>query len=75
VLAPALQSVDQLRRQDDDSELRARIAPGLCADARAHGRTVVMLQSEVVEWARRVREVRPRSYSAESLFNRTGAID
>jgi hypothetical protein len=75
VLAPALQSVDQLRRQDDDSELRARIAPSLRADAQAHGRTIIMLQSEIVEWARRLREVRPRSYSAESLFNRTGAID
>jgi len=74
-LAPALQSVDQMHRQEDDAALRARIAPALCAAAQAPGRTIVMLQSELVEWARRLREVRPRSYSAESLFNRTGAID
>lgn len=74
-LAPALQSVEQMHRQDDDFELRERIAPQLRTDASAHGRTIVMLQSEIIEWARRLREVRPRSYSAESLFNRTGAID
>jgi hypothetical protein len=75
VLAPTLQSVDQLRRQEDDSVLRTRIAPQLHAGTQAPGRTIIMLQSELVEWARRLREVRPRSYSAESLFNRTGAID
>ena len=45
------------------------------SEAPASGRTIVMLQSELVEWARRLREARPRSYSAETLFNRTGAID
>jgi hypothetical protein len=39
-----------------------------------HGRTIAMLQVEVVEWARKLREIHPRSYSAESLFNRTGRI-
>jgi len=74
-LAPALQSVEGLRKQEADVALRARIADALRADARAPGRTIAMLQVEVVEWARRLREIRPRSYSAESLFNRTGAID
>jgi len=74
-LAPMLQSVDQLRRQDDDAVLRTQIAESLRNDAPAPGRTIVMLQSELVEWARKLREARPRSYSAESLFNRTGAID
>jgi hypothetical protein len=74
-LAPALHSVEGLKKQDADVALRTRIAAALCADAHGAGRTIAMLQSEVVEWARRVREIRPRSYSAESLFNRTGAID
>jgi len=74
-LAPMLQSVDQLQRQDDDAVLRTRIAASLRNAARAPGRTIVMLQSELVEWARKLREARPRSYSAETLFNRTGAID
>jgi hypothetical protein len=74
-LAPTLQSVEQLRKQDDDADARARIAAWLRAEAHAPGRTIVMLQAELVEWARRLREVRPRSYSAETLFNRTGAID
>jgi hypothetical protein len=74
-LAPTLQSVDQLRRQDVDAGLRTRIAESLRSETRAPGRTIVMLQSELVEWARRLREARPRSYSAETLFNRTGAID
>jgi hypothetical protein len=74
-LAPTLQSVEQLRRQDDDAQLRKRIAASLRESTGAAGRTIVMLQSELVEWASRLREVRPRSYSAESLFNRTGAID
>lgn len=74
-LAPALHSIEGLKKQDADVALRGRIAAALRADARAPGRTIAMLQSEVVEWARRVREIRPRSYSAESLFNRTGAID
>jgi hypothetical protein len=74
-LAPALQSVDQLRKRDEEAALRARIASSLRAHKGVPGRTIVMLQSELVEWARRLREVRPRSYSAESLFNRTGAID
>lgn len=74
-LAPMLQSVDQLQRQDDDAELRRRISASLRNEARAPGRTIVMLQSELIEWARKLREARPRSYSAETLFNRTGAID
>ncbi|HJT97834.1 MAG TPA: hypothetical protein VJ696_05920 [Rhodanobacteraceae bacterium] len=74
-LAPLLQSVDQLYRDNDDAVLRERIAPLLGARLAMPGRTIVMLQSELVEWARRLREVRPRSYSAETLFNRTGAID
>lgn len=74
-LAPTLQSVDQLQRQDDDAVLRTRIAVSLRHETRAPGRTIVMLQSELVEWARKLREARPRSYSAETLFNRTGAID
>lgn len=74
-LAPMLQTVEQLRKNEDDVALRTRIAALLRAGAQAPGRTIVMLQSELVEWARRLREVRPRSYSAESLFSRTGAID
>lgn len=74
-LAPMLQSVDQLRKQDDDAVLRTRIAASSRSDTRAPGRTIVMLQSELVEWARKLREAKPRSYSAETLFNRTGAID
>ena len=74
-LAPALQSVDQLRKREDEATLRTHIAALLRTDAHAPGRTIVMLQAELVEWARRLREVRPRSYSAETLFNRTGAID
>lgn len=74
-LAPALHSIEGLKKQDADIAMRARIAAALRTDAYAPGRTIAMLQSEVVEWARRVREIRPRSYSAESLFNRTGAID
>jgi hypothetical protein len=73
-LEPALQSLDQLRRLDEDAAVHARLIPHLRGRAGA-GRTVAMLQSELVEWARRLREVRPRSYSAESLFDRTGAID
>lgn len=74
-LAPALQSMEGLKKKDADIALRGRIAAALRADARTPGRTIAMLQSEVVEWARKLREIRPRSYSAESLFNRTGAID
>ena len=74
-LAPPLQSIEQMKRQDQDTSLRAHIAATLRERARPPGRTIVMLQSELVEWARHLREVRPRSYSAESLFNRTGAID
>lgn len=74
-LAPTLQSIDALKKQDVDIALRGRIADMLRDSALAPGRTIAMLQSEVVEWARRLREIRPRSYSAESLFNRTGAID
>jgi hypothetical protein len=74
-LAPALQSIDQLRRRDEEAILRTRVAALLRERAAISGRTIVMLQCELVAWARRLREVRPRSYSAESLFNRTGAID
>ena len=74
-LAPSLQSIEQLRKQDDDLALRRRIADSLRAQPRSAGRTIAMSQNELVEWARRLREVRPRSYSAESLFHRTGAID
>ncbi len=74
-LAPAVQSIEQLRKQDDDLAARRRIADSLRAQPRSSGRTIVMSQNELVEWARRLREARPRSYSAESLFNRTGAID
>src|SRR5262249_10253484 len=78
-LAPAVQSVEQMKKQDGDVALRVRVAEMLRAGAhapgRSSGRTIAMLQSEVVEWGRKLREIRPRSYSAESLFNRTGAID
>lgn len=74
-LAPTLQSLDQIKKQDLDATLRADVAARLRERAKPWGRTIVMLQSELVEWARHLREVRPRSYSAESLFNRTGAID
>jgi hypothetical protein len=74
-LAPAVQSIEQLQKREEEAALRARVASSLRTPAHASGRTIVMLQSELVEWARRLREVRPRSYSAESLFNRTGAID
>jgi hypothetical protein len=74
-LAPAVQSIEQLQKREEEAALRTRVASLLRKTAHAPGRTIVMLQSELVEWARRLREVRPRSYSAESLFNRTGAID
>jgi hypothetical protein len=75
VLAPAVQSIEQMQKREEEAALRGSIAAALRAALRTPGRAIVMLQSEVVEWARRLREVRPRSYSAESLFNRTGAID
>lgn len=73
-LAPTLQSIDTLKKQDADSALRTRLAAMLRERGDAPGRTIAMLQSEVVEWARKLREIHPRSYSAESLFNRTGRI-
>jgi hypothetical protein len=73
-LAPSVQSIEQLKKREEEAALRTRVAAAL-RSSHASGRTIVMLQSELVEWARRLREVRPRSYSAESLFNRTGAID
>jgi hypothetical protein len=73
-LAPIVQSVEQLRRVEEDAMLRTRIADALPDDARDAARTIVMLQSECIDWARRLREARPRSYSAESMFNRTGRI-
>jgi hypothetical protein len=73
-LAPALQSVDALKKQEGDTALRARLATMLRERGQHSGRTIAMLQGEVVEWARRLREIHPRSYSAESLFNRTGRI-
>lgn len=73
-LAPTLQSIDTLKKQDADVALRARLATELRERKAVNGRTIAMLQSEVVEWARRLREIHPRSYSAESLFNRTGRI-
>ena len=74
-LAPALQSVDQWHKQDDDAALGARITASLHANTSALGRTIVMPQQELTEWAKGLREAKPRSYSAESLFNRTGKID
>lgn len=74
-LAPAVQSIEQLQKREEEAALRARVAASLRTGTPLGGRTIVMLQSELVEWARHLREVRPRSYSAESLFNRTGAID
>jgi hypothetical protein len=74
-LAPLLQSVDQMHKQDDDFALRDRIADSLNIGPHTSGRTIIMLQSELSEWARHLREVKPRSYSAESLFRRTGVID
>jgi hypothetical protein len=74
-LAPAVQSIEQLQKREEEAALRRRIARTLRTGTQLGGRTIVMLQSELVEWARHLREVRPRSYSAESLFNRTGAID
>lgn len=73
-LAPALQSIDMLKKQDADVALRDRLAAMLRTRTHVHGRTIAMLQSELVEWARKLREIHPRSYSAESLFNRTGRI-
>jgi hypothetical protein len=73
-LAPALQSIDALKKQDADAALRTRLAKMLRERTQVHGRTIAMLQSELVEWARKLREIHPRSYSAESLFNRTGRI-
>jgi len=73
-LAPTLQSIDALKKQDADAALRARLATMLRERSGVHGRTIAMLQSELVEWARKLREIHPRSYSAESLFNRTGRI-
>jgi hypothetical protein len=73
-LAPTLQSIDTLKKQDADVVVRARLATMLRERTTAHGRTIAMLQSELVEWARKLREIHPRSYSAESLFNRTGRI-
>jgi hypothetical protein len=73
-LAPALQSLEQLHRLDEDGAVRARLAAEL-RERTAAGRTIILLQSEIVEWAGRLREAHPRSYSAESLFGRTGAID
>ena len=72
-LAPALQSVDRLHKQDDDAALSARLTASLHANA--PGRTIVMPQHELTEWAKGLREAKPRSYSAESLFDRTGKID
>lgn len=74
-LAPLLQSVEQMHKQDDDCALRTRIAASLNQHAHLSGRTIAMLQHELIEWAKHVRDVKPRSYSAESLFNRTGVID
>jgi hypothetical protein len=74
-LAPPVQSIEQLQKREEEAAFRTRVASSLRNAAHASGRTIVMLQSELVEWARRLREARPRSYSAESLFNRTGAID
>lgn len=74
-LAPVLQSVDQMQKQDDDAALCARITESLRTKTNAPGRTIVMLQNELTEWAKRLREAKPRSYSAESLFNRTGDVD
>src|SRR5262249_2309985 len=74
-LGPPVPSIEQLQKREEESALRARVVASLGTGTHPSGRTIVMLQSELVEWARRLREVRPRSYSAESLFNRTGAID
>jgi hypothetical protein len=74
-LAPAVQSIEQLQKREEEAALRKRVVASMRIGAAIAGRTIVMLQSDLVEWARRLREVRPRSYSAESLFNRTGAID
>jgi hypothetical protein len=73
-LAPALHSIETLKKQDADAALRTRLTALLRERGQVHGRTVAMLQSELVEWARKLREIHPRSYSAESLFNRTGRI-
>lgn len=74
-LAPLLQSVDQIGAREDEAELRGRLVAEIAAQAPAHGRTIVLLQHELVEWARQLRNAKPRSYSAESLFHRIGAID
>jgi hypothetical protein len=73
-LAPTLQSIETLKKQDADVALRDRLAAMLRDRTQVHGRTIAMLQVELVEWARKLREIHPRSYSAESLFNRTGRI-
>jgi len=73
-LAPTLQSIDTLKKQDANAALRTRLAAMLRERTAVHGRTIAMLQGELVEWARKLREIHPRSYSAESLFNRTGRI-
>jgi len=72
-LAPALQSIDQIRVQEDEAALRARLVDEL--QPSAQGRTIVLLQNELVDWAKHLRSAKPRSYSAESLFHRIGAID
>ena len=74
-LAPVLQPVEQLHAQEDEAALRSRIVAELDDGTMARGRTIVLLQHEVVDWARRLRSAKPRSYSAESLFHRIGAID
>jgi len=74
-LAPLLQSVDQLHKQEEDAVLGAHLGAVLGANAKACGRTIVMSQNEIIDWAKHLREAKPRSYSAESLFHRTGEID
>ena len=74
-LAPLLQSIDQIEARDDEAELRTRLLAEIAEESIAHGRTIVLLQHELVDWARQLRSAKPRSYSAESLFHRIGAID
>jgi len=74
-LSPVLKSVDAMQVEESEAALQSRIADLLIARPGTAGRTIVMLQQELIDWGRRLRDVKPRSYSAESMYRRTGVID
>ena len=74
-LAPMLQSVDSMRERDGEILLHTQLTDAFASRMSPHGRTIVMQQQELIDWARHLRDVKPRSYSAESLYRRTGVID